>query len=271
MYNSIKHLYGVYEKMERDFDIELSEIAVIKESSSDSIFNFNRNARKWDGFIYFAEADGVFSFDGGEQYKIKNSCVFFLREGDRYSVKLNSGYRYITTAYRISNLTGTQLLKIPRMHIASGKEAAIIETANRLWKQKDACGYFAAKVNILSLYLEVIREKSSENQGESKLSLAVEFIKKNYKRNFACSEVAEHAKISESHLRALFRNHMGTSIIDYRESLRAKEARKMISTSLFTLKEIAFELGYNDVYHFTKAFKAACGITPGIYAKSQTS
>ena len=48
---------------------------------------------------------------------------------NRYSVKLNSGYRYITTAYRISNLTGTQLLKIPRMHIASGKEAAIIETA----------------------------------------------------------------------------------------------------------------------------------------------
>ena len=172
MYNSIKHLYGVYEKMERDFDIELSEIAVIKESSSDSIFNFKRNGRKWDGFIYFAEADGVFSFDGGEQYKIKNSCVFFLREGDRYSVKLNSGYRYITTAYRISNLTGTQLLKIPRMHIASGKEAAIIETANRLWKQKDAYGYFAAKVNLLSLYLEVIREKSSENQGESKLSLA---------------------------------------------------------------------------------------------------
>lgn len=270
MYNSIKHLYEVYYKVERDFDIELSEIAVINEFSSDSL-NFKRDGRRWDGFIYFDEADGVFSFEDGEQYEIKNSSLFFLRKGDRYSVKSKGRCRYITTAYRISNTKDEHLSKIPRMQIASSKQAGIIETANRLWKQKDAYGYFAAKLNILSLYLEAIKENSRENQSENRISRAIEFIKRNYKRNFTCREVAEHAQISESHLRALFRHQIGMSIIDYRESLRTEEAKKMISTSLFTLKEIAFELGYNDVYHFTKAFKSVCKITPGIYAKKQTS
>lgn len=67
--------------------------------------------------------------------------------------------------------------------------------------------------------------------------------------------------------RAIFRKSTGMTILGFRELQRINEAKQMLSTSLFSQKEIAYELGYHDVYHFSKAFKKITGFTPGKYEK----
>ena len=51
-----------------------------------------------------------------------------------------------------------------------------------------------------------------------------------------------------------------------RRSLKAKE---MLESRIFSPKEAAYALGYTDVYHFTKAFTAAVGVTPARYARGE--
>ena len=60
------------------------------------------------------------------------------------------------------------------------------------------------------------------------------------------------------------------TLTEYREGLRIEEAKKMLSHLGLAPKEVAYELGYSDVYHFTKVFKESVGTTPAKYAKDNT-
>ena len=60
-------------------------------------------------------------------------------------------------------------------------------------------------------------------------------------------------------------------ITEYRDALRLRSATEMLRSGLFSTKEIAYHLGYSDVYHFTKAFSARMGISPARYAKEKKS
>ncbi|WP_262481013.1 helix-turn-helix domain-containing protein [Algoriphagus resistens] len=47
------------------------------------------------------------------------------------------------------------------------------------------------------------------------------------------------------------------------------EAKSMLSYSKFPIKEVSYQLGYQDVSHFTKAFKKWTPLTPrefGMYS-----
>ena len=123
------------------------------------------------------------------------------------------------------------------------------------------------KIQILSLYLELIKKYRNIDEKDDKVKHAIDFIHANFRRNFTSSEIASFCNTSESHLRALFRKSMGTTILEFRELQRANEAKRMLATALFTQKEIAYELGYHDVYHFSKAFKKITGFPPGKYEK----
>ena len=53
----------------------------------------------------------------------------------------------------------------------------------------------------------------------------------------------------------------------YREKVRCEVARGMLISDIFTVTEIAEELGYCDIYHFSKEFKKQTGFSPSVYKK----
>jgi len=59
------------------------------------------------------------------------------------------------------------------------------------------------------------------------------------------------------------------TITDYRNDLRISAAKQMLQSGLFSVKETAMELGYCDVYYFSKCFTAETGITPARFANTK--
>jgi len=53
----------------------------------------------------------------------------------------------------------------------------------------------------------------------------------------------------------------------YRESLRIASAKEMLESGYFTVTEIATQLGFCDVYHFSKVFSACVGCSPTSWIK----
>ncbi len=250
------------------FDIDITSIAAINEFADDAPFSFDIRSRRWDGFVYFDKGNGTFTDSAGVVYEIKNATLFLLRAGESYSISLSGGYHYIASAYEILHSGESAVRDLPRVVSCDENVGILVSNIFRSWQKRGEYSSLACRIHILSLYLELFKAHLSKGSGDAEVDAALEFIRKNYKRNFSSSEIADHCKTSESNLRLKFRRHIGTSIVRYREIMRIEEAKRMLASPLFTPKMAAYELGYSDVYHFTKSFKKITGTTPAAYERA---
>ena len=92
---------------------------------------------------------------------------------------------------------------------------------------------------------------------------AVRAIESRY-RDFTlkASDVAEACSMSVSSLYKLFARHVGVTPKHFIQKYRCDRARERISHSLTPLSQIAEEVGYPDLYAFSRVFKRITGRPP---------
>ena len=66
----------------------------------------------------------------------------------------------------------------------------------------------------------------------------------------------------------LFRKNMQISPGEYIRRIKLQESKQMIRENNLNFTEIAAQLHYSTVHHFSRQFKEKFGITPTEYAKS---
>jgi AraC-like DNA-binding protein len=96
------------------------------------------------------------------------------------------------------------------------------------------------------------------------------FLHQNMGRNLTLKEMAVHAGLSSSHFSFLFKQQTGYSPMDYFIHLKMQHACTLLSLTRKTIHEIAYEIGYDDPYYFSRIFKKVMGISPRQYRESPT-
>ena len=86
--------------------------------------------------------------------------------------------------------------------------------------------------------------------------------------HWTVSEMAERVSLSESRFYGVYRSVYGTSPIDDLIRARIDAAKKALTFTSQSVSQIAEGLGYNNLTHFTRQFKAFAGISPAAYRKS---
>lgn len=81
------------------------------------------------------------------------------------------------------------------------------------------------------------------------------------------ADLAEHAGLSASHFSYLFKAHLGMSPMDYFIQLKMQYACHLLETSRTRVRDIAYDLAYEDPYYFSRLFRKVIGISPGHYRK----
>ncbi len=89
----------------------------------------------------------------------------------------------------------------------------------------------------------------------------------NLNNKLCLKKVSDHFKISESHLRMLFRRRQGRSFGKFLRNIKLFNAMEMLSDSNLTVAEIAEKYAYADGFSFSRAFKKELGISPRDYRK----
>jgi AraC-like DNA-binding protein len=81
------------------------------------------------------------------------------------------------------------------------------------------------------------------------------------------AEIAEICGVSEGYFRKLFREYSGENPIDFRQKHRIEKAKQLLLLDTHSIGEIAEELHFSDIYHFSKTFKKVTGLSPLTYIK----
>jgi AraC-like DNA-binding protein len=91
-------------------------------------------------------------------------------------------------------------------------------------------------------------------------------IERRYDQPLTLRELASLANLSPKYLCRAFRKAFGATPLAYRQELRLREAQRLLSTSDLRIGEIAANIGFQSVYHFSRLFRKRTGCTPTTYA-----
>lgn len=95
------------------------------------------------------------------------------------------------------------------------------------------------------------------------ISEGIELMENNSDKTF--NEIAQICGVSEGHFRKLFREYSGENPINFRQKHRVEKAKQLLLLDTHSIGEIADELHFSDIYHFSKTFKKLTGISPQKY------
>jgi len=79
---------------------------------------------------------------------------------------------------------------------------------------------------------------------------------------WSIASLAEHAGVSRSHLHLLMKKYYGMSAMEKVARLRMDRATQMLHDPNAKVASIAYELGYDSPYSFSRAFKRIVGVSP---------
>lgn len=104
---------------------------------------------------------------------------------------------------------------------------------------------------------------------EAVVQTIVHYLRDNYSSPLCIRDVAAQVHLSERHTSRLFRNIMGTSIMDYLTTLRLETAEQLLLDQQVAIKEVALATGYPDVRYFTTLFRQHTGLTPASFRQKR--
>ena len=93
-------------------------------------------------------------------------------------------------------------------------------------------------------------------------------IEKDFKTKHSASDYAKALNISASALAKITKTHFNKTLTDLISERIIIEAKRELYLTNKAIKEIAYELGYQDEYYFSRFFKTNADISPQMYRET---
>lgn len=131
--------------------------------------------------------------------------------------------------------------------------------------------------NIEKLLIHLVRNETNQNES---IKFVMDSVEKEHNliddiltllnghlySRITLEYISRQTYYSKAYLNNIFNKHMGTSIMQYYNNLKIKEAKKLLRNEQAP-SSIALQLGFESATYFTKVFKRQTGMTPSAYKK----
>jgi AraC-like DNA-binding protein len=217
--------------------------------------------------IFHLSGDATVTFNGTVMRTVEDSVRFLpcskieeytveKREaGECIDIFFNTDVPLSQTAFLL-NFAGNQSLKTHFRKIHS------------LWLEK-ADGYYSRCMALLyEILYEIASTQYVPNSKSAVIAPAVEYISAHYVSDkIEIPHLARLCGISESYLKQLFIATYGLSPKKYVIKRKMEHAIELLNSKMFAVSEIAEQLGYENVYYFSRVFKETYGCAPTHYCE----
>jgi len=108
----------------------------------------------------------------------------------------------------------------------------------------------------------------TSNPTHKKISEIITYINKNYVENLTLDFLSNRFFISTFYLSRIFKKITGLNLNQYVNTIRIKEAQKLLLSTNLSITIISEKVGYDSSTHFGRVFKSITGISPLKYKKT---
>lgn len=170
-------------------------------------------------------------------------------------------------------LTGYRDFELVQEALHLGVTRFILKPSN-MEELEEAVKAMTAKLKKKGIYGE--KEEKAENAekpvneaetpaGSFIVKNALAFIHANYSRKITLKEVADNTYVSQWHLSKLLNRHTGQSFSDILNTARIDVAKELLENPALRIGEIAEQVGFSDMAHFSRVFKKVTGVSANEY------
>ena len=110
---------------------------------------------------------------------------------------------------------------------------------------------------------------SLENWNGNKITEVYQYMINNFKRHISLEEVAEQFNMTASTMSRLFKKHTNKTFIQCLNDIRVGYSCKLLMEKNYTISNVAYESGFENISHFNKQFKKIVKLTPREYISYQ--
>ena len=200
--------------------------------------------------------------------KVDEGKFFYLSKDAFYDIKVYEPSKFVCIDFDFEGevMEKSEAYKSGAAAVKNEFEKIVkLWTEKNLWVQSDA---FSIVYKLYSKAIESSHEKYVKSN--EKFYPVLEYLLNGYTRSdFTVKELADFAGVCEVQLRRMFKNAVKTSPNRYINFLRLEKAKTLLKESNFTVEEIAYSVGIEDAYYFSRLFKKLLGLSPTAFRKSK--
>lgn len=235
-------------------------------------------------FLLFESGSGTHTIDFID-YEVRPHQVHLLFPGQLQQWKLGAdtrGQRLIATKYLFEKFAATLQLSETRYHhrpvIDLSPETYQKVAAEFLLIRQELLHPKPVSWEIISLRTRLIftlanRQKEKEAGNTDSVPnnpVLLKFhalIGQHFREHKSVAFYAEQLHVTPNYLSILCKKNRQTSAISLIQQKVLLEAKKLMHTPEMSIKEIAYELGFNEMAYFSYFFKSKTGLSPRSYRK----
>ncbi|MDR6880576.1 AraC family transcriptional regulator [Bacillus sp. 3255] len=114
-----------------------------------------------------------------------------------------------------------------------------------------------------------MEQAESPSPMHERISEVVRYMNGHYMQDLPLHVLAEKFYVSPYYLSRFFKEATGFTFVEYLNSVRIKEAKKLLEQTSMKVSLIAKKVGFGSVTHFGRVFKSVTGHVPLYYRKER--
>jgi AraC-like DNA-binding protein len=264
-----------YQRIENNDHTQVN-ITEIGHESCQASHSFGPAVRDYYLFHLVIDGKGVFQYEN-QEVALEKQQIFMIMPGE---ITYYEADKLMPWTYYWFGISGIGALGLAEM-MGFGKDKRVVNMTvfldiiveklrlfvdRRLIQRSDQLLEISDFYAIVSLICKNNEVSNDDNMTKhSHISLAIEYMKKNYIRQISVQDISDYMGIDRTQLFRLFKEKMDKGPQEYLIAMRIGKAEEMLKMTDLPVRIIAYSVGYPDPYHFSKLFKKKTGMSPSKY------
>jgi len=224
--------------------------------------------------VYITQGEGLFASRLRPETDVHEGSILILYPGEWHTYKPAESIGWESywvgfTGSFAEELLGNQPISIANPVLNIGYDEEIVSLYKKILEisSNERPGYQNLLSGIVIHLLSYIlyREKNknlNDKEVFNKIDKARLIIREKLNTAISPEEIAASLNMSYTWFRRMFKNYTGLAPAQYITQLKIQKAKELLSATNKTIKEIAFELGFESVDYFSTQFKKQTSQTP---------
>jgi len=260
-------------------DLQIINISVMSGIRPLGRMTDHNGGRKNSAILYIWQGEASFFCEGETTVIAKDGDMVFIPKGKRYFMRYTAESTvFVLINFDLYNGNGVRITLTDQITVLceAEKKGPIAKTVTALElcaASRTAEGFLRKKELMYRLFSLIYQRIPYGTEDSEFLQIAesVQLLRQSYLENLPITQIARASHVSVNYFRSLFRKYFAMSPVKYRNALRMERAKELLCGGNFTVSEVAYACGFENVGYFCRYYRQFVGESPSQTQKRMRS